>query len=340
MPIGIRQFRRGAVVQTSGSLGAGRTRIPRFLDGPRHHSDDSPLYSISSHLPSRAPFLIDAAPKGELHLDTIVGDLDDFEPVNEDSRQELPVDKVFNHHVAGFQSTRSDLRNGNYGLWAKLVALQGLGGEAGWATGKTDEDTYKFDGLDTMQFTAKIDYIKASMKQPEVQEHIKATDGKPVFMITGLKVARGPAVSLRKRKKLDIKNELTASGPGGVPLDTGIRANHVDETEQTMSFDTSDDFIFGIRVKKVTYKRDWLWRQKIEESNLAAEAYNKGARLVSADLEEQADDDVLELELDAEDLEGKVEVDQSGENGDEVSWIVREVRLKEIAGFCLISWDS
>ncbi|KAH8774111.1 hypothetical protein F5882DRAFT_409968 [Hyaloscypha sp. PMI_1271] len=265
-------------------------------------------------------FSLGPPPHGMLHLGTIIENLTSVEPLNEDCRLDIPQAGLYCDHKKGFSATRSNMKKGDYGVWAKFVGIEGLGGELGWATERRDEDTYSFKGIDTIYFNPKQEYLKNSMNEEDVQEYMKGRQYEPVFIITGLKIARGPTLSSTKFKKREFKNELTLSEPGGAPIDVGFKINPSSELKNTIGVQKSDDFIFGIRVKRLTYRKHWFSKQP---DDLDAQHHYKGATLVGADddLEEQ-DNDIVELELDEKDMEGKFEETELDGDSNETNWVV------------------
>lgn len=264
-------------------------------------------------------------PDGMLHLGTVIENLTSVEPLNEDCRLDIPQAGIYSDHKEGFTATRTRMKKGDYGVWTRFVGIEGLGGELGWVSERTDEDTYAFEGIDTIYFNPKPDYLKDSMNKKDVKEYMKGSRGEPVYIITGLKIARGPAFSSNHIKNREFKNELTVSEPGGVPIDVGFKINPSSSQTNKTEVRKSDDFIFGIRVKRLTYTKHWRNWLSSKPAELVAEHHYTGARLVGADdARKKLDDDILELELDDEDMEGKVEETEIDGDGNETHWIIRQ----------------
>jgi hypothetical protein len=77
------------------------------------------------------------------------------------------------------------------------------------------------------------------------------------------------------------------------------------------AWEDSDDFIVGIRVKKLVYNKAWFSRNKDEDLELSE--YNKSVRLLDAselEKKDEDDDDALEITFD-EELERKSEVPET-----------------------------
>ncbi|KAL8294202.1 hypothetical protein RB597_008038 [Gaeumannomyces tritici] len=268
-------------------------------------------------------FSIGPAPSGPIDIGTILNNLRDVEVLNEDCRVAIPQAQLYCHHKRGFTATRSRMRKGEFGLWAKLVGVDGIGGELSWASERTDEDVYKFRRLDTITFSPSAAYLRSSMREPDVAEFVEGTGFEPVYMVTGLKIAIGPSVSTKKATSFAGILEGGVQQPGGAPIEIGPRANRVGEDTNSEGWEGSDDFIIGLRVKKLVYKRAWLSRKRRDEGELLATPYIKGAQLVGADDdydEKEEGDEVLEIGLD-EEMNGMTEAVETDDGGT-TSWIV------------------
>jgi hypothetical protein len=97
--------------------------------------------------------------------------------------------------------------------------------------------------------------MEESMNQKDVKDYVIGTGYDPVYMVTGLKTARGPSVKMTKSKKGTVTAELGLQQPGGLPLELGPKFNTLKEIRTFMGFEDSTDFIIGIRARKLVYKR-------------------------------------------------------------------------------------
>ncbi|KAI9686747.1 MAG: hypothetical protein M1822_002806 [Bathelium mastoideum] len=194
----------------------------------------------------------------------------------------------------------------------------GIGGELSWTHEQSQDDAYNFKRLDTIFFTPTEEYIKASMKEKDVSDWVEGSNFEPVYMVTGLKIAHGPSVKLNTTKKWDLAAQAGVQNPAGLPLQVGPKLHPSGKQTQESAWEDSDDFIFGIRVKRLVYKKFWFSRSASRKFEVSA--YNKGATLVDDDDQDSGDDDVLDIALDKE-LEGMetmLEIDA----GIETTWIV------------------
>ncbi|KAK1763248.1 major facilitator superfamily MFS-1 [Phialemonium atrogriseum] len=270
------------------------------------------------HLAPR--FTIKPPPDGPLHLGTIVDNLTDMEPVNETCRLPLPG-KVYEHRASGFTATRSQLASGRYGVWARFVGVEGVGGEVSATAERSTAHTFRFEHLDEITFTATDAYMVESMNVRDVRLFVEGGGFEPVYMVTGLKIARGPAVSMSEGRSRGVAVELGLSQSGGIEgLEVGPRFERAGDEACSVEWEKSDDFVVGIRVKRLRFKRGFFWRKP---GAVVGEHFRRGATLVDNDdtvaapkgLDEvEADDEIGD---DDEDMEDRVRV----VDGEE-TWVV------------------
>lgn len=279
-------------------------------------------------------FSLAPPPDGMLHLGSIIDDLQNPEPINEDDLVDIPG-KIYRDFKEGFTASRSKMKKGELGIWAKVIGLEGLGGEISGSHGGSSEVTYKFDSIETIYFSASTNYILEAMNKEGVREFLQGSGGKPVYMVTGLKIARSPAVSVKIGKEKVFGAGISLSQPEVIPVDVGAKVNASVEACNAMEFTKSSDFVIGIRVKKLRYKtRGWaFWRGK----ELVVDKHDGGASLVGTD-----DDDqqvhrlnlVDELPLDEENTgmveiadNGKIKADVEGHNTVFTTWMISGNRI-------------
>ncbi|KAL7801141.1 hypothetical protein V8C43DRAFT_326254 [Trichoderma afarasin] len=254
---------------------------PSFLQWPptRRSQADSTF-----HLAPR--FTIKPPPYGPLHLGTIIDDLKNVEPINETCRLPLSGD-AYKHITHGFFATTSTIQTGEFGVWAKFV-VERLGNEAsltsdGSAEDVYTEDVYHFDKLEEITFTPTKEYMTQSMNEPAVKDFVEGGGWDPVYMITGFKIVRGPTVSWQKSKNWAL--------------------------EESWKWENLDDFIYGIRVKRLYFNRGILSAKPVA---VVGEHFHHGATWADNDFD-YAEESLKEVEAEDigqedEEMEGKVQV--------------------------------
>ncbi|KAF4447207.1 major facilitator superfamily MFS-1 [Fusarium austroafricanum] len=271
-----------------------------------------PTFHLAPRLTIKPP------PDGPLHLGTIVDNLTDVEPINETCRLPLPG-KEYKHTAEGFMATKSQLQTGRFGVWAKFV-IQGLGGEVSVSGERSAEDTYRIEKLEETTFTATQEYISKSMNERMVKDFVEGGGWDPVYMITGLKIARGPAVSKKRGKSSAFKANLGLTQPGGIEgLEIGPNIEHESQSSESVEFEKSDDFIYGIRVKRLSFKRG-LFSKK--SGIVVGKHYHSGANLVdNGEVIAEKDQDEAEAEDEFDDQDDELEDKVKVTVGEEV-WVV------------------
>ncbi|KAM0449402.1 hypothetical protein ACHAPV_008862 [Trichoderma viride] len=279
-------------------------------------------------------FTIKPPPEGPLQLGTIIDDLVNMEPLNESCVLPLPG-KVYTHRASGFKAMRSEMESGKYGIWAKFMGLHGIGGQMNYDHSRSSSDLFKFDYIDEIAFTATKEYMLAGMNQDFVKQCVEGLGNEPVYMITGLKIARNPAVAFKMSHKAGVKMELGLKEPGGLQgFEVGPAIEHTDEVKQSLEWEKSDDFIFGFRVKRLYFKKALLSRKL---GGFVGEHFHKGATLVDNDtIEEDTEkvQDVVVAEIKEGDgeMEGmemiKTDSEKNKDGGSALltTWVVPQIR--------------
>lgn len=221
---------------------------------------------------------------GVLQLGSIIASISTAEePLNEDCHIAISEDRIQRSWQKGFTATRSQMQSGKYGVFAKFIGIDGLGSELSWGLGWHEKDVYDIQRIDTITFNPTPDYIKESMNRRDVDDLITSIFCRPVFMVTGLKIARGPSCKLSRGTKSTGAMELGLTQPAGLPFEVGPKMDFSKENKMKMGFNESSDFICGIRVKKLIFKRhliDWIERTR---GTAVGREYNRGATMYDGD---------------------------------------------------------
>ncbi|KAF2963183.1 hypothetical protein GQX73_g10400 [Xylaria multiplex] len=279
---------------------------------------------------------------GLLELGSIIASIAsaDEAPINESCHVPIPQDRLFCSHQAGFIDTRARLRSGEYGIVARLVGLEGIGGTASGTFERWAEEMYTVERIDTIYFTPSTEYIRDSMGKEDVKDYVEGTGySEPVYMpgkrsvdsgrrdrslaslvVTGLKTARGAGIKMAESRKRGWTAEVGVSlAPTGVPLEVGPKFNTESEMRTEMGFGDSTDFIVGIRVRKLAFKKHWLLRTP---GALTSREHIKGATMVSDDPPGEGQvDDILDLG-EGEDCAVESEIEIIDGEKIETAWIL------------------
>ncbi|KAK6340295.1 hypothetical protein TWF730_002058 [Orbilia blumenaviensis] len=257
-------------------------------------------------------------PNGPLALGTLLTDLQTYEPINQELRVEIPENRIQEFHIEGFTATRARMLKGDLGIWAKFVAIEGIGGGINWSAEGNEELEFNFQGLDTVEFYPTREYMADSMQLAEVKDYFDYRRSKPpVFLVTGLMIARDPSVSSKTQKDWKATAEMGINPPDIVEV--GPRAHFESQTNQSISVTKSDDFVVGVRLRKLWYERTVVEAVLGREGRLVNEPQIKGALLgvdeVTNELEDLEDEEVTEGG------EGTIKVVETN-CGKEITWIL------------------
>ncbi|KAL7930205.1 hypothetical protein V8C35DRAFT_313802, partial [Trichoderma chlorosporum] len=144
-------------------------------------------------------------------------------------------------------------------IWSQF--LQNISAKVSGERSVNTQATYTMKALETTYFVTdpSLGVIEARLRAPRVQAVIKASNipgfRHPVYMVTGLMVAKGfAAVQEKARTKT---GEVSASGDiltpaGGVGLGAGTTSSST--TEQSDTWKTVEDIIFAYQLLKIEVK--------------------------------------------------------------------------------------
>ncbi|KAK2608931.1 hypothetical protein QQS21_002507 [Conoideocrella luteorostrata] len=256
-------------------------------------------------------------PDGPIKLGHLLDDLTEFVPLNRDSIVTIPPGHLNKLDTKdGFRTSRTNLLSGELGVFAKVVGLVGIGVGADMYFHKDKSDVLSCRTLDTMTFDPTADYIIDAMNLPEVKTYMQGSKFKaPLYMVTGLKIARGGSLDSNSSQEKGIRLE-GGLNPPVTPVELEVKGRIAKEKTEAESWKGSTDFIVAFRVRKI-------WYQRGEYKN---KAYNKNVVMQDGtpiyqglDLTLQMEDDVPLLEVLSDQT---LTTDKEFENGEEVNWII------------------
>ncbi|KAK4652898.1 hypothetical protein QC762_503510 [Podospora pseudocomata] len=224
----------------------------------------------------------------------------DLIPLNRNSRLPInPNDLLPPTTVTSFSSTRKDLLTGRFGVWTPLL------------TGRFGVWTPLLAGLKLpMGADLGLFFERGSNDRVSEPDDVKGylTERKyrvPVYIVTGVKIARGASVSLERTREADAR--VGVSGPEGVaevkPL-LQIGRNRL----QGVAFDTASEFVLAFQVRRIKFAR----------GRVQHELSLKGTSMLGDERE-----DVQEWKVDSVDhFVGEEDEVEVLEDSDEVQWAV------------------
>ncbi|KAH8702321.1 hypothetical protein BGW36DRAFT_114414 [Talaromyces proteolyticus] len=207
-------------------------------------------------------------PTGPFHLGTVLKNFErreEMRPLNQnaESRIPIPADQIYFDYKGGFEATRIQLKSGGLGLWAEFIGIDGIGAEASISVDRNDSDKYKFESVQTMYFFPRPSYISQCIQISDVQDYLEGHNyKKPVYLITGLKVAKGVSLQIEKIRKAAVKAEVGLNNPGGSNTSIGPRIEGNVANSPVFSFAESSDIVVGLQCLKLYYKIGWFGSPK------------------------------------------------------------------------------
>lgn len=204
-------------------------------------------------------FRIPPPPNGHLTLGSVLKNLEEdgvqfplnngkIEPISEDAIH--PRDGP--HAERGFTRNMSELRSIGAGIWSKIFSLEVLSAKFSRSHGTGEFLTVK--ELLTRTFIPDEEYTRKSLEIPKVMTYVTTRKLEvPVYMVTGIMVATGASWSSTKTKAREATVQAGLEAPGS-GVSAGANAGYKKDIERTTGVEESNDFILGIRVRKIWWE--------------------------------------------------------------------------------------
>ncbi|KAI9042926.1 uncharacterized protein KD926_004716 [Aspergillus affinis] len=190
--------------------------------------------------------------------------------------------------------TRGSSRDVSMSVWAEF--LNSVSAKVSGSRGSDVQSTYTMDSLESMFFVndPTLEEIRSRLKAPMVQAVTKA--GRipgfrtPVYMVTGLMVAKGFSADLENTQRRGGEVELSGNAPSPVgQVGAGAGLARSTSTEKADQWKAGEDIVFAYQLLKIEVK-GWKGDRIIYD-----ELRHKSA-LLSNDEEDDTDDEEEEEE--------------------------------------------
>ncbi|KAL1873556.1 hypothetical protein Daus18300_003921 [Diaporthe australafricana] len=157
------------------------------------------------------------------------------------------------HAERGFTRNVNELRSVSAGIWSKIFSLGSLSSKFSRCHGTGDLLTVK--ELLTRTFIPDKEYTNKSLEIPKVKAYVITRKLEvPVYMITGLMIATGASWSSKKTKMTEAAAEAGLVEPAS-NASVGGSAGYTRNKERTTGVEDSNDFVLGIRVRKIWWEK-------------------------------------------------------------------------------------
>ena len=168
-----------------------------------------------------------------------------------------PLPRVQQSHKTDWRNEVHQTQRGSVGFWVQFLAsVVGLGADVSVSWLSENEDCLQFKRLDTSFFQPDDEYVRNSVLgrgREAVVRYVKKNPRKPVYMITGVKIARGARHVRKMRSKPGVEAKIGASAAPftGVPVEGGPMGSFEKETGETVQFAGSSDFVYAYRLRRI-----------------------------------------------------------------------------------------
>jgi len=201
-----------------------------------------------------------AAPDGPLTLGAIMANAKDpLRELNKGSRIPLADTEITTTHKKPWSFARSNSRSGSVGFWTSLVSIfTGVEADTSIEASRSGLRSFSCTDLETRYFQPGFAYIAKALKAPFVSTFLSNNgwwNPKPLYMVTGVKIARGAQVEAGKGGSLAWKVKLGVDGTAvGAPVSLGPEASYKTEDELKETFTAMDDFVVAYRLIRIKAK--------------------------------------------------------------------------------------
>lgn len=205
----------------------------------------------------------------------------------------------------------TQLRNGQLGIFARFLNSCGVSGGASVSHGTYRESNYSMESIQTSYIVPDPGYLRKRLRDPDVALWIEGRGlfrSKSLYMITGVKIARGLVQHKAKSARTDVSGGITSDAtPVGVPIQVGLNGEYVSQNSDETTSKSSTDIVFAYQLRKV----------KEKNAGISNKPFNTGAFL-STGGQSQSSQPLPDFEFDDHDA---VATDIDGEDQPSVQMV-------------------
>ncbi|KAM0229214.1 hypothetical protein ACHAP5_011721 [Fusarium lateritium] len=162
---------------------------------------------------------------------------------------------IFKTEKKSVEYTKEKLRSGRFSILTKFLSVFGFGIDVGAEIERSNEETFKFDTLETTQFIPTSAYLQGCIESEDIRRWLeKSRYRKPLYVITGLKVVTKAEANTTKSRtvggNLSAEVDGTIWSGGAVPVSGGPGVKGKIGSKQGVKWE-GGNFVFAFRVSKV-----------------------------------------------------------------------------------------
>ncbi|PVH72790.1 hypothetical protein DL98DRAFT_520314 [Cadophora sp. DSE1049] len=220
-------------------------------------------------------------------------------PLLPDGPLPIPETSIERSFQTGVKSSSRTALGVSFGLWAEVDLLP-VSGNVGGKHERFQEEEWEFEKLESEITVPRLAEVQAGLEKPEIvayMQRIKFDFRKRIYMITGVRIARGARSSSQSSKTRggNAKLMVDITAVGGVPLKVGPEVEVTRENEGAYSFDGAHDFVYAYRVCEVHYGKS-VYTKSYNKGDSFADGKNAGEEGGGQEDNEEEDDDSDEEE--------------------------------------------
>ncbi|GFG01380.1 hypothetical protein IFM53868_10997 [Aspergillus udagawae] len=241
-------------------------------------------------------FTVDSITLGSIIVDPLEPHVTLFTPQLGD----IDPNNIIESEKSDATETIIEISNIKAGLFAQFLEIMHIGLDANMKVGKVKTKFYSFKKLQTKWFAPSEPLLDKATQSDRVQEYLKMFQfEKPVYMVTGVKIAKGANVIIVNQHGRGFRAALGIDmTPSGVPITLGPKAEGEDQKMQHTTFKDSSPIAFAFRLKEIRFVPQITAREQITARDLtegalfAANAKKENTRVRS--LKDEFTEDMLE----------------------------------------------
>lgn len=160
-------------------------------------------------------------------------------------------------HKIGWQDCTENQRDDSCGVYAQILQIMGVGGDVGGGRKGSNYDELFVERMDTYWFNPSEGNINRSIEDPCVRAYM-AKNGyhQPVFLITGIMIARGASVLQNSMKRCFFHTQIGADLTAvGAPVTIGPKGSFSRRVKREIAYEKSSDFVLAYRLTKIKVTR-------------------------------------------------------------------------------------
>jgi hypothetical protein len=201
------------------------------------------------------------SPNRSLSLGQLLTDpFDPSIPLLPDGPLPIPEQQIEHSYQDGVSHSSGSTLDVSFRIWAEVDLLP-VQGNIGSSRKTSNSLSWHFDKLEGQIFIPHMPDIVAALQVDTVVSQIRRSRfnfRKRLYMVTGVRIARGANMSKEKSYEIGLNNEVGVdlAYVGGPPMNVGIGGGITTGSNSAQSFQGASDFVYAYRLCEVHYGKD------------------------------------------------------------------------------------